>query len=138
MFGMVDISLPDFIYIYPVNPDSLRPTRQNMDIIERRDVATLTNSSDARSHVLNGSFFYRTTILWNKLPYEVRLALLNYSRSRLWDTAHQISDRFDWCSWGLAMGLVSKNATFGKKRKKTYYCILARVKVVLCDDDMGD
>eukprot|EP00116_Pleurobrachia_bachei_P008559 sb/3468821/ len=76
MSGMVDISFPDSIS--PVNPDSLRPTRQNLDIIEGRDVTTLINSSGARSHnVLNGSFFHRTTILWNKLPYEGSLSCSN-------------------------------------------------------------
>ena len=73
MFDMVNISFPDSIF--PVNPDSLRPTRQNLDIIERRDVTTLVNDTGARSHnALNGSFFHRTTDLWNKLPYETRQA----------------------------------------------------------------
>ena len=46
LFDMVDISLPDSIS--PVNPDSLRPTRQNLDIIERRDVTTLVIGTGAR------------------------------------------------------------------------------------------
>ena len=81
VFGMVDISLP--VSISPEDPDSLYPTRQNIDIIEGRDVTSLAISSSARSHnVLNGSFFFRTTILWNKLPYEIRQSTSLYAFNR--------------------------------------------------------
>ena len=81
VFGMVDISLP--VSISPEDPGSLYPTRQNIDIIEGRDVTSLAISSSARSHnVLNGSFFFRTTILWNKLPYEIRQSTSLYAFNR--------------------------------------------------------
>ena len=73
VYGMMSITVPE--YIQPLNPSTLRTTRQNIDICEGRDITTLVilSAYSTNTHrALRNSFFHRATDLWNKLPYPIR------------------------------------------------------------------
>ena len=67
---MIPINLPnDFTLI---DPSKLRYTRNNAPIIDRRDVTQVKCSTSPNCDIFRNSFFHRTMLLWNKVPYEIR------------------------------------------------------------------
>ena len=70
MHSMVPIDLPDEFSL--IEPSKLRFTRNTAAIIDRRDVTQVKCSINPNCDIFRNSFFYRTMLIWNKVPYEIR------------------------------------------------------------------
>ena len=68
--NLVNISLPD--YIVKVRPEAMRFTRSNANTIHLFDTTTYCCSIFPNCNAFRYSFFYRTMILWNALPTDLR------------------------------------------------------------------
>ena len=82
VYSLVPINLPEhFSY---VNSDQLRYTRQNADIISKKDKTHITCSITPTCDSLRNCFFFRTMKLWNFLPYDIRqVAKFGIFKSRI-------------------------------------------------------
>ena len=67
---LVTISLPD--YIVKARPEAMRFTRSNANTIHLLDTTTYCSSIFPNCNAFKYSFFYRTMILWNTLPADLR------------------------------------------------------------------
>ena len=68
--SLVPINLPD--YISPTEADQVRYTRRTAAIIDFTDISTYNCSIVPTCDSFRKGFFYRTMLLWNRLPLEVR------------------------------------------------------------------
>ena len=90
---LVPIEFPDHISV--CNAEGTRLTRRNADIHESNDVSTYQCSISPSTDALKHSFFYRTMLNWNRLPFGIRQSSgLNLFKSSL--TGHLWSPDVDW------------------------------------------
>ena len=66
----VDVSMPE--YIHKVHPQALRFTRTNANTIHCRDTSSYSCAILPNCNAFRNSFFYRTMLLWNVLPIDIR------------------------------------------------------------------
>ena len=69
--GLVYLELPSYLYIARPS-DYNRLTRSKYDVINYTDVTYIICSIERPSSILENSFFYRSHILWNSIPYHIR------------------------------------------------------------------
>jgi hypothetical protein len=90
---LVPIEFPDHISV--CNAEGTRLTRRNADIHESNDVSTYQCSISPSTDALKHSFFYRTMLNWNRLPFGIRQSNgLSLFKSSL--TSHLWSPDVDW------------------------------------------
>ena len=67
---LVDVSMPK--YIHKVHPQALRFTKTNANTIHCRDTSSYFCTILPNYNAFRNSFFYRTMVLWNFLPIDIR------------------------------------------------------------------
>ena len=67
---LLDVSMPE--YIHKVHPQVLRFTRTNANTIHCRDTSSYSCAILPNCNAFRNSFFYRTMLLWNVLPIDIR------------------------------------------------------------------
>ena len=84
IYKLVAINLPhDFEFI---TGNQLRYTRNTSTIIDKRDKTQIKYKNKVISENLRNNFFFRTVVIWNKIPYDIRQTLnISSFRTRLVD-----------------------------------------------------
>ena len=89
--SMIPLELPDEFTL--IEPSRLRYTRNTAPIIDQRDVTQVKCSINPSCDSLRNSFYYRTMLIWNKVPYEIRQ---EHSFAKFKISATEFLSNLDW------------------------------------------